>query len=248
MTYAPSCLLGARAYLIGRGFPGSAVGIVGDAAHKASGGYHCGNDWLADVGRLWTDYSKRQSARDRPGSNAAMALDIGGVSRDALAELCTYLIAEARAGRLGDCREIMGPHPGGGVQFWDALGFRTGASADHDWHIHLSYHRDSEGRDKTAVFRRYYEPLTASAPAQKRRSSVILYNKVGTGLYALAGCSPGTPANWQETTDYTGLAVPWALRFGNAIELSPGTWESYKVDFLAPLKITVVTPPAPVTP
>ena len=193
MTYAPACVSGARTYLISRGIPGNGLGITGDARHKATGGYHCGNDWLADVGRLYSDYSKRQSWRDRPGSNAAMALDIGGISRGALASLCSFLVAEAKAGRLPDCREIMGPRPGGGVQFWDALGLRTGASADHDWHIHMSFFRDSEGRDKTAVFRRYYEPANVvpeSAPVGATEEDEEMYlieanGANGVGAYAL---------------------------------------------------------------
>src|SRR5690348_11853383 len=78
MTYNPTDLLNIRAELGPRlGLGAAALGISGDPAHAASGGYHEGNDDLNRVGRLLTDYSKRESARDRPGSNAASAFDIG---------------------------------------------------------------------------------------------------------------------------------------------------------------------------
>lgn len=171
MTYAPACVKGARTYLMSRGVPGASLGIVGDSDHKASGGYHCGNDWLADVGRLWSDYSKRQSWRDRPGTNAAMALDIGGLSDDALWALSSWIVAQCQANApwTRDIREVIYWHrPTNTIRRWDRLGLASGGSWSHRTHTHISYHRDSEGCDKTELFRRYYEPhlyvQTESAP------------------------------------------------------------------------------------
>lgn len=63
-----------------------------------------------------------------------------------------------------------------------------------------------------------------------------LYYKAGTPtLYALAGDSPGTPANWLETTDQA-LANGWSAQIGApSTLLSPGTFDSYKAAYLAPL-------------
>lgn len=78
-----------------------------------------------------------------------------------------------------------------------------------------------------------------STPKGRKKDMPILYHRSGSSptLYALAGSSPGTPANWRETTDYNGLAVPWAQRFGNSIELSPATFDDYKKAYLAPLNV-----------
>lgn len=162
MTYADPALIQARNYLMSLGIPGNSIGIVGDTSHQATGGYHVGNDVLAAIGKLNTDYSKRQTDKDRPGSNAAMALDIGGLSAQALANLTAWLIAQCRAG-TGDTRnirEVIGRRtPSGGVTRYDALGILPDSgSIDHETHTHISYYRDSEGGDKTSLFRRYFQP------------------------------------------------------------------------------------------
>lgn len=169
MTYADPALLAARSYLIGRGWQAPYLGIVGDPAHKATGGYHCGNDWLADAGRLNTDYSKRQSSRDRPGSDAAMGFDIGCPDAQ-LPELRRFSIwlanqVRARTPDTADIREIIYSPDGMKVICVDVLPTgRTTAGVSHRTHTHLSYHRDSEGRDKTALFRRYYEGPAPTSP------------------------------------------------------------------------------------
>lgn len=160
MSYADPALIHTRNYLMGLGIPGNAIGIVGDANHTS--GYHLGNDKLAYYGRLHTDYSKRQTDRDRPGSNAAMALDVGGLSGQQLYELTAWLIAQCRAGTWDtrNIREVIGRRsPSGGVTRYDALGILPDSgSADHATHTHISYYRDSEGGDKTSLFRRYFQP------------------------------------------------------------------------------------------
>jgi hypothetical protein len=160
MSYADPALIQARNYLMSRGIPGNALGIVGDQSHQSSGGYHVGNDVLAQIGKLNSDYSKRQTDKDRPGSNAAMALDIGGLSGQQLYELTAWLIAQCKAGTADtrNIREVIGRKtPQGGIVHYDALGLQFGLPAGHDTHTHISYYRDSEGGDKTSVFRRYYE-------------------------------------------------------------------------------------------
>lgn len=151
MTHAPADLLAVRQYLLTTtGLSGDAVGIVGDPAHASTGGYHEGNDDLARVGRLNTDYSKRESARDRPGSNAASALDIGSFSSGAtsLRELSRGLVSACMAGdpRTRDIREVICTVDGRTVLRWDRLGIRSSGDSSHLFHTHISFFRDSEGR------------------------------------------------------------------------------------------------------
>lgn len=161
MTYAPSDLLAVRTWLLSRfdinkGLTRAAdldpaeVGVVGDDAHASTGGYHIGNDGLSRVSRLTSDYSKRESSRDRPGTNAASALDIGDFSAagHTLRSLSTAIVAACQRGdsRTRDLREVIYSPDGSTVKRWDRLGIRTTGGSDHRWHTHLSFHRDSEGR------------------------------------------------------------------------------------------------------
>lgn len=156
MTNAPSDLLAVRQYLIGPSTPltGAEVGIVGDPSHASTGGYHEGNDDLARVGRLDSDYSKRESPRDRPGTNDASALDIGwwngeaGRRRLSRLALNAALAAAWRRGdpRLRDVREIIYTPDGSTVQRLDRLGLRSTGDSSHLYHTHLSFFRDSAGR------------------------------------------------------------------------------------------------------
>lgn len=206
MTYAPACVRGARNYLISRGIPGESLGIVGDQSHQSSGGYHVGNDVLALIGKLNTDYSKRESSRDRPGSDAAMALDIGGLSDSELWAISSWIVGQCQAGApwTQDIREVIYWHmPSNTIRRWDRLGIRTSGDWSHRTHTHLSYHRDSEGRDKTELFRRYYEPLLfvvpESTPApeieeDEDMKGIVVFHSAVTGRpqeYALL--VPGLP-------------------------------------------------------
>lgn len=166
MTSAPADLLEVRDYLlrhldlqpgVARGAdldPGE-VGIVGDPAHAASGGYHEGNVDLRRVGRIDSDYSKRESPRDRPGTDDAAALDIGdfdatlpGGRRVTLRTLSATLVAACVRGdpRTRDIREVIWSPDGVTVLRWDRLKIRNTGDSSHRWHTHLSFHRDSAAR------------------------------------------------------------------------------------------------------
>lgn len=198
MTYADPALVKARDYLISLGIPGNSIGIVGDRSHRSSGGYHVGNDVLAMIGKLHTDYSKRQTDKDRPGSNAAVALDVGGLSGQQLYELTAWLIAQCKAGSpdTRNIREVIGRRsPGGGVVLYDALGIRDPDSGtlDHATHTHISYYRDSEGEDKTAVFRRFYQP---AVPPAKPAAGPVANNEEDNMLLTFVYAKVGGQDRW----------------------------------------------------
>jgi len=156
VTYAPTDLLDIRRWLlVTLDLAADAIGIVGDPDHVATGGYHEGNDDLNRVGRLLSDYSKRESSRDRPGSNAASAIDIGYFEHRrpdgsvvTLRSLSVALVERCKAGdpRCADIREVIYSPDGKRVLRWDRLGIRESGDSSHLTHTHISLFRDSEGR------------------------------------------------------------------------------------------------------
>lgn len=158
MTYPDPALVETQKYLKGRGVP--VLGIVGDVAHKR--GYHVGKDRIFSTGgQGWLDYSVR-TTRDKEGlSNAAMAIDIGRFR--GVIELGAFLRTEAKAGRERDIREIISERGDGShIWRWDRVtGSTTGkpGSQELPHHLHVSYYRDSEGRDKRPVYHRYFTQL-----------------------------------------------------------------------------------------
>lgn len=167
MTTAPKSLLDARAYLRKpTGLPDVALGIVGSQGHKRVGtSYHLGADDLDP-----NAYSNR-TERDRAGlSNAASALDIGWF--EDIIELTVWLMVQAKTGNAPDIREIIGPTLNGRAVRWDDLSgwrpqFRSEGDS-HEWHLHISYYRDAEKRDKVKLFRRFFDQVRpgSSAPRQ----------------------------------------------------------------------------------
>lgn len=161
MTAAPAPLLAARAFIIeSLGVPGASVGIVGDGPHARTGSsYHLGRSQLRP-----DSYSIVESSRDGRGlSEAAAALDVGeftkrvGGTTHTLRTFSAWLVAQCKAGTpdTGDIREVIYSLDGKTVRRWDRLGRRTSGDSSHTFHTHISYFRDSESRDKTALFRRY---------------------------------------------------------------------------------------------
>lgn len=163
MSFAPPTILAARA-LVKKHVPQLSwveLGIVGDDAHANSGtGYHLGKDALKA-----SAYSIIESARDKRGlSNAASALDIGWFKITAkgktwtLRDFSKWLVAECERGAADtkDIREVIYSPDGKVVKRWDALKKRTSGDDSHLSHSHLSWFRDSEFRDKTSIFKRWF--------------------------------------------------------------------------------------------
>lgn len=151
MTYNPDDLLGVRRTLMNNtGLPAVALGILGDDSHNSSGGYHVGNDTLSLIGNYYDDYSKAESSRDRPGTNAASALDIGyfDTGQTNLRALSIAMVSACQRNdpRMRDVREIIYSPDGYSVRRWDRLGIRSSGDDTHLSHTHISFFRDSEGR------------------------------------------------------------------------------------------------------
>lgn len=163
MTFAPPTLLAARAFLKGQDpdLSDDEVGIVGGPSHVLQGtSYHLGRD---DLKMEKNPYSAR-TARDKAGlSNAASALDIDD-DLDELRELSKWLVRQCQAGAPDalDIREIIYSPDGLLVLRWDRERGQASlpipdSDTSHRTHTHISYYRDSEFRDKTGVFQRFYQ-------------------------------------------------------------------------------------------
>lgn len=160
MTFAPQTLRDLGMYWNGK--KGVNLGIVGDTGHLEKGvSYHLGRSDL-----LPTAYSI-QTVRDRKGlSEAASAIDLGklnGTYGD-LRSFSSWLAQQCLDGARGtiDIREVIFSPDGRKV--W---GFKDGVDKlipdygddTHLTHTHVSYYRDSENRDKIAVFAPYFEEV-----------------------------------------------------------------------------------------
>lgn len=161
MTNAPSDLLGLRATLEQlTGLPAVDVGIVGDAAHARSGGYHIGRSGLQAAGVWSTDYSVRLQ-RDRNGATeSASAMDVGAGWRQGRATWLRWNQLLANALRSNDpalaAVRAINYSPDGSTK-WRLdreAGWRTASTSDTvDIHTHIEWYRDTEGRRQQSLDR-----------------------------------------------------------------------------------------------
>lgn len=164
MSFAPASLRSLGAFYEAQG--GINLGIVGNAAHTS--GYHLGRDRIYDgsgPGLGDNDYSVKL-ARDKSGlTDAASAIDLGKIN-GSLAQLRAFsrwLVAQCQASAAvrHDIREIIYTPDGATVQRYSGVDnkIHTGAGngdSSHLTHTHISYYRDSQDRDKIAVFAPYF--------------------------------------------------------------------------------------------
>jgi hypothetical protein len=228
MTYNPADLTALMAYWTGQG--GDNLGIKGDASHVTKArSYHLGADQL-------TDYSYSGStARDKAGiaiwPNAASAVDLGelGGSIVGLRRFSGWFVERCRANAPGtsDVRDFIYSLDGVTVLRWDrergvASAPKAGeADSSHLKHSHISFYRDSRERDKTLLFRAYFEedavitevnaedwkPGPAAAPARRpiratpdRQSGVIVgYVEVGEIVRTIAEAKTADGNVWRLT-------------------------------------------------
>lgn len=173
MSASPRTLQALGSYWVSQG--GVNLGVVGNFLHCK--GYHLGRDRIYGPcackprgkcvpGEGRDDYSVR-TARDRAGlSYAASAIDLGKLngSLKQLQAFSVWLVDQARSNKPGtaDLREVIYTPDGVNVWRWDReRGYwsspRAGEADDsHLSHTHISYYRDSEDRNKVALFARYF--------------------------------------------------------------------------------------------
>lgn len=192
MSDAPADLRAARAYICAQsGLTARDVGIVGNAAH--TWGYHLGRDRIYTIppGRGDRDPSVRH-ARDRAGlTDDASALDIGW--HDRLPGLGRHLLAAVLDGKpdTGDVCELIAENADGSHLWgWSRSGGLSGSprSTARYHHLHVSYRRDSRSRDKTALYRAYYEPEGTMRPIFGTGQRLRTFD-AGTPYYADPGDS-----------------------------------------------------------
>lgn len=189
MSVQPATLLEVRQiFQHYTGLSASSLGILhyvnSAGKYTGGGGYHCGNDLLRLIGKQDSDYSKRESERDRPGSNYGCAIDIGRF-RVTLPngrtvtnhDMTRWMLAEIAAGAPDTLwiREIIYSLDDKNVKRYDRLGQRSSGDDSHLSHEHYSSFRDDiESPHIPALFRRFWAAMegktTASAPAPKKRS------------------------------------------------------------------------------
>ncbi len=259
-TYNPKTLTDLGAYYVGQG--GVNAGIMGGRTHI--GGYHLGEGrlfamgdgtWAGErptgtcvKGRGWNDDSV-QKPRDKAGlSDAASAIDIGAIngSLPALQRFTAYLLAEINAPDAADLVQLIGSLNGTDMFIWTrGSGVQPYfGDTSHRQHTHLSYFRDSEGRDKTPLFRRYFEEATMALAPISDHTPKLIDLPVGATQFDEDG---KTPAG--KTAGGTAIPSPCATKNGTVV--LRGYWISvttgvYGLRFAAPSK--VYDPPLPGTP
>ncbi|HSV93276.1 MAG TPA: hypothetical protein VLH81_09370 [Desulfobacterales bacterium] len=189
MTANPRTLRDLGAYWASQG--GLNLGVVGSLRTHCRG-YHLGRDRIygpvacrpggvARPGLGDADYSVR-TARDRAGlSNAASAIDLGRLdgSLEQLRAFSRWLVGRCRANRPGtsDIREVIYSPDGRSVLRWDrergpSSAPRSGEADDsHLTHTHISFYRDSEGRDKRPLLAPYFRRKLAAVSAASRAAA-----------------------------------------------------------------------------
>ncbi len=177
MTVAPSKLSELQTFLKAKtGLKAVSIGIVGNAKHKS--GYHLGRDRIFKHGGQGEDDYSVKTDRDVAGlSDAASAMDIG--SFKGFRRMSKFIVSEARANApdTRDIREIIYSPDGKKVLRWDRQrGFaskpKEGEADDsHLSHTHVSWYRDSQKRDKTGVFRRFFDGGAPTALTKEPKTS-----------------------------------------------------------------------------
>lgn len=80
-------------------------------------------------------------------------------------------------------------------------------------------------------------PKADPPPTRKKNKMTSLYNVGGSATVALAGDSPGTPANWLETSSAS-LIASWEEVHGPLNIVNTATYEAWKTAYLSPLRTT----------
>lgn len=249
MTFSPPTLLAVRALMRQKtGLPAVALGI--QHFTPQGGGYHEGNDLLRQAGREHTDYSKRESDRDRPGSDAACGLDVGRFSVQSKTGLVDnhrmtrWMLAQLAADTVDSrwIREIIYSLDDKTVKRWDRLKIRSTGDSSHRTHEHYSSFRDDIGSPHIlGLFTRFWVEMDAVAPPPtpvhvKRRMRTMveyLWHLPKGAKYAVERPYHTDPARqWEELGTYQ-EAVAVAKVNADSTEITLETWNRRKAVYVA---------------
>lgn len=194
MTYAPATIRTAQAYWQSRG--GVPLGIVGDARHQRRASYHNGQDAIERYGRTALDDYSIRLPRDREPylTNAAAAIDLGrlGGTYKGLRDYSNWLVARCLTDPVTrrDVREVIYSPDGDTVQRYSGPDnvVRVGGTADHRFHTHISFYRDSERRSKLHLFAPYFTPSEDDMDLYSTGGKLRTFAK-GTPVYDKPGGS-----------------------------------------------------------
>jgi hypothetical protein len=107
----------------------------------------------------------------------------------------------------------------------------------HTDHPHLSGEADDDENTTPWVL-----DLPSPQPTPRRSNMATVYfNLTAKNRWALAGDSPGTDANWLETTDQN-VANGWAAGHGNGVGLYQNSWDDFRNRYTAPLRVVSAEP------
>lgn len=182
MSNAPDVLIELRRYLAAAmNLPRASFGIRSlGVTNRRPWGYHLGYSEIYGVDGMGDrDYSVRRRRDQRSaglqyGANVSAGFDVGGqVSQSQLQEQREHLLGLARSGNAPDLVEILGPggldgvtRPGRAYR-WAKPSWRPTILDEgngHEHHNHYSFHRDSLGRSKLALFVGLYGPIDPLPP------------------------------------------------------------------------------------
>lgn len=238
MTNAPADLLGLRTQLQQlTGLGADEVGIVGNQAHRASGGYHEGSDDLHAAGVWSTDYSVRLP-RDRAGCTlSASATDVGANWRQGRAVWIRWnqLLANAlRADEpaLAAVRAIN--YSPDGTTKWRLdreFGWKTASTSDTvTIHTHIEWYRDTEGKRQASLDRIVAlasQAITGQvvlASTITKEDTVFLAIDQGGTVYACDGMHSRAFTDPKHVTDFKTLVGEGLITLAGAGKPPRGGW------------------------
>jgi hypothetical protein len=107
-----------------------------------------------------------------------------------------------------------------------------------EYHNHLHVSGDAADDENGAGWDIGPDPVPAASPNRRTSMSTLYFNKTTRKEWALAGDSPGTPANWLTTAEQ-GVANAWAGAHGSAVELEQHSYDDFRERYTMPLNVSV---------
>lgn len=209
---------------IQRLWPGATVWGKGDAAHLASASDHNEDDTPGSR----TEQTDADNIPEHRAVDVPVAGPITMATLDVLRQRITTRPANQRRARYAILRQTIWRKRNG----WKPETY----SGDYHGHLHVS---GDVADDENGAPWDIGPDAPAPVPTNRRPSmSTLYFNKTTRKEWALAGDSPGTPANWLTTAEQ-GVANAWAAAHGSAVELEQHSYEDFRGRYTAPLTVHV---------